>query len=85
MKIIRLRGILDSNTYVILNGNEAICIDAGVSYKDCKETLGNSVRIVAVLLTHGHFDHCFYANNFQANLLIALLLKVLLMDIISIL
>ena len=67
MKIIRLRGILDSNTYVIPNGNEAICIDAGVSYKDCKETLGNSVRIVAVLLTHGHFDHCFYAKNFQEN------------------
>lgn len=67
MRIIRLCGILDSNTYVIMNGNEAICIDAGVSYRDCKETLGNGVKIVAVLLTHGHFDHCFYAKTFQDN------------------
>lgn len=67
MKLIRLLGILDSNTYVILNGNEAICIDAGVNYKECQEALPNNVKITAVLLTHGHFDHCFYAKDYQDN------------------
>ena len=67
MKLIRLRGVLDSNTYVISNENEAICIDAGVSFNECRAALGEKVNITAVLLTHGHFDHCFYAKDFQSN------------------
>ena len=67
MKLIRLRGVLDSNTYAILYENEAICIDAGVSFNECKAALGADVTITAVLLTHGHFDHCFYAKEYQDN------------------
>ena len=52
------RGMVESNCYGLVNGDEVVLVDAGV-YPDVLEaTLARRVlRLKAVLLTHGHFDH----------------------------
>ena len=50
---------MDNNTYIIFNGNEAIVVDPSFSGKDVINAIPKNVNVVAVLLTHAHFDHCF--------------------------
>jgi hydroxyacylglutathione hydrolase len=56
---------LDTNCYVVASagGEECVVIDPGVGLADrVQEHLAESrLRPVAVLLTHGHFDHVFSA------------------------
>jgi|YNPMSStandDraft_2_1061718.scaffolds.fasta_scaffold00632_4 glyoxylase-like metal-dependent hydrolase (beta-lactamase superfamily II) len=42
--------------YMIKKGSDFIVIDPSYGYKKIKEIVGNG-KILAVLLTHGHFDH----------------------------
>lgn len=54
-----ITGPLENNTYLIWNDNkEAIIIDPSLG---CNEILKfvkeNNYKLIAVLLTHGHFDH----------------------------
>ncbi len=61
-------GMLGVNTYFLINEqtNQAVIIDGGESYKkiiDQANKLG--VTIVALLLTHSHFDHSGNAAQFQ--------------------
>lgn len=59
-------GLLRVNTYFLIdeNTNNAIIIDSGENYKTIKTTKEQlGVNVIAVLLTHAHFDH---AGNVKA-------------------
>ena len=64
MKVKRLiSDILDSNVYVVEKGDEAIIVDCGCKAIDVEKELGDK-KVVAILLTHGHFDHSKYCNEY---------------------
>ena len=53
----------ESNSYLILSGNQAALIDAGVSAKTLLDTLkAEGAELKYILLTHGHFDHTLTAD-----------------------
>lgn len=62
-------GILNSNSYALINQeNQAVLIDAGSSYNYYQQKQEKlSFKIIAVLLTHGHFDHVMAGASFKAN------------------
>lgn len=48
----------ESNSYLLVDGTEAILIDAGVNAKDVMDQLQReNAALKHILLTHGHFDH----------------------------
>ena len=59
-------GELRTNCYFVINGNDCIVIDSA-----CYSNLildfakQNNLNIKAVLLTHGHFDHCSACKELQ--------------------
>ena len=56
------RGMVESNCYGLVEGDEVVLIDAG-AYPDAIEAAldRKGLRLRAVLLTHGHFDHILSA------------------------
>lgn len=51
-------GMFQSNTYIVIEGNEAIVIDCGVEASEIIEKVTKyNAKIKYVLLTHGHIDH----------------------------
>lgn len=65
MQIITLtdkENVMEQNTYLLLKDNEGILIDAGASLKEIKKY---NVKIIAILLTHSHFDHILYLEEIQ--------------------
>ena len=65
MQIITLtdkKNVMEQNTYLLLKDNEGILIDAGASLKEIKKY---NVKIIAILLTHSHFDHILYLEEIQ--------------------
>ena len=47
-----------ANTYYVTDGREAFLVDPSVSVEEAKQALGDAfIPPVAILLTHGHFDH----------------------------
>ncbi len=56
------RGMVESNCYGLVNGDEVVLVDAG-AYPDAIEATleRRGLRLRAVLLTHGHFDHILSA------------------------
>ncbi len=59
-------GPLRTNNYLIMGASEeALLIDAGPSsFRELKEVL-RGIKLNAVLLTHGHFDHVSEASLFR--------------------
>ena len=60
MKVVTMReDYFASNTYLVIDGGNAIIVDAGVSLATLKETIvkHDNPKIVGVLLTHSHYDH----------------------------
>ncbi len=61
------------NTYIVEGNGEAIIIDAGASLELIKDKLVelNNPKVVAILLTHAHFDHILalekYMQHFGCN------------------
>lgn len=59
-------GELYNKCYLIVKDKNAILIDAGLCYNQVKNYLKqNNIKLLAVLLTHGHFDHAVDAYKFQ--------------------
>lgn len=48
--------VLDQNTYVLEKGEDVLLIDAGSELEDVKKVVGDK-KVLAVLITHCHFDH----------------------------
>lgn len=49
-------GPLQTNTYLLSIDDKAILIDPASKPEKCVELLGDK-KLIAILLTHGHFDH----------------------------
>lgn len=60
---------VDSNMYVLLDGDEAIVIDSNVSEDVYKLFVDNHISKVHLLLTHEHYDHtcgvCWMQKHFK--------------------
>lgn len=59
MKIeIRTTGFYFTNSYIISNDKkECIIVDPGFSYKAISEYIYKNFKPLAIILTHGHYDH----------------------------
>ena len=61
-------GDLLENCYIISEDKDCIVIDPGDDYEKIKSYIDeNGLKIQAVLLTHGHFDHCASCYKLQQN------------------
>ena len=58
-----LNNIFDQNTYVLSQDDECIIIDAGAEIDDVKGEVGEK-KVLAVLLTHAHFDHIWNLQKY---------------------
>lgn len=63
INITALKGILDSNTYVLELDNICIVIDAGAPLAKLLKALGHRTPI-AIFITHEHFDHVNYLSEY---------------------
>lgn len=50
---------MDNNSYLIFNKKEAIVIDPSFSGQEIIDNIPNDTKVVGILLTHAHFDHCY--------------------------
>lgn len=58
-----ITGALDENCYVLIKNKTALIIDPGDDYQNIKEAIGDN-KVLAVLITHSHFDHIGALRNF---------------------
>ena len=64
MKVERIVGnVFESNVFVCPNEHECFLIDAGAKPELLRGAIGDK-KVLAVLLTHGHYDHVFYAREY---------------------
>lgn len=64
MKINKLvSNLLDSNTFVLEKGENVLIIDCGCGLDRVKKNVGNKT-VVGIFLTHGHYDHALYCNEY---------------------
>ncbi len=54
---------LESNVFICINGKDCVIIDAGVETALIEKEVGN-LKVTAVLLTHGHYDHAMFALDY---------------------
>jgi glyoxylase-like metal-dependent hydrolase (beta-lactamase superfamily II) len=59
-----VKGIFDSNTYVVELNGTCIIIEAGADVNEVVCVLG-SRKPSAIFLTHEHYDHVFYLTDYQ--------------------
>lgn len=51
-------GVLNTNTYIVINEEEVFVVDPASSEQKIVQILAeNKAKLSAILLTHGHFDH----------------------------
>lgn len=61
-------GMLDSNSYMLIENNEAVLIDAGVPVQRVLDTLKRkNAKLRHIMLTHGHIDHICSADEIRRN------------------
>lgn len=56
-------GALDENCYILIKNGTCLVIDPGDDYQNIKEEIGDN-KVLAVLITHSHFDHIGALRNF---------------------
>ncbi len=56
-------GYLDENCYILIKDGNCLVIDPGDDYNKIKNEIGDN-KILAVLITHSHFDHIGALRNF---------------------
>lgn len=56
--------LLESNTFLIFEGDDCLIIDAGVDVKTLMSFIGDR-KVVGVFLTHGHYDHVYYVEEYK--------------------
>lgn len=55
----------EGNGYILQNDAEALIIECGVRFKDCKVALGFNVKkVVGAIVTHSHLDHIGYVSEY---------------------
>lgn len=54
----------DSNVFIVEKNNKVLIVDAGVEVERVKKEIGDK-EVVGILLTHGHFDHCYFVEDYQ--------------------
>ena len=58
-------GLLSSNVYVVYDGGEAIIVDCGMEIDKIKTfVLENGLSVKSIVLTHGHYDHVNYLEDY---------------------
>lgn len=59
--------MFQTNCYLIYNDSEMIIIDPGASFKKIDEAIQKheNIKVSAILLTHGHFDHIGAADKLK--------------------
>ena len=67
MEITVLRnGIFGSNTYIVSSNKECAVIDCGNKASDIiNEIRKRDLNLKYIILTHGHMDHVYYANQLK--------------------
>jgi len=64
MNVLRIEAdLLDSNVFVATENDVCVIVDAGASLEKIKQVVGEK-KVVGVLLTHAHYDHCYYAQDY---------------------
>ena len=63
IKTIWAEGELKQNTHIIIDDDSCIVVDAGCSIEQVRTVC--DLPIKAVLLTHGHFDHIQYVEEYD--------------------
>ena len=63
MNIKTLKGIIDSNTYVLWLDNTCILVEAAAPTEVLQKAL-NGKKPAAIFLTHEHFDHVSYISEY---------------------
>lgn len=64
--VILPNGIIDTNTYIVIEGQECAIIDCGVKARDVIKVLEQrQLRAKYILLTHGHFDHVYHVQEYK--------------------
>ncbi len=59
----------DTNTYLLIEGNEAAVIDVANSYSDVRDTLNElGINLKYILVTHGHASHIRSISTTKENL-----------------
>lgn len=58
-----ITGALDENCYVLIKNKTVLIIDPGDDYQNIKEAIGDN-KVLAVLITHSHFDHIGALRSF---------------------
>ena len=60
-------GLLQTNTYLVIKENNCIVIDPAFAYDKITHYIDkHKLRLLGVLLTHGHFDHIADASEIAA-------------------
>ncbi len=69
MKILTVKNRpLDSNCYIIIDGEKSLIIDLGVDFSEILPILKEEkTKPLGVLFTHGHFDHVLGARSALLN------------------
>ncbi len=56
-------GSLLTNTYIVRKDKEVLIIDPGSEFEVIKQYINEDDKVLAILLTHGHFDHIGAVND----------------------
>lgn len=59
-------GQVQTNVYVVRKGNDVIIVDPGAEFPRIQQFIKATDNVLAIILTHGHFDHIGAVNDVVA-------------------